>query len=352
MLKMKMIRLLTAALVCAALCCGMCFAQTVPEECLPGTYAFGCFAFDIPLATGLTEDGVYTTRNGSYRVTAMRLDAPAADETTASAAAQALYGSGISLELGENGVYSASATDGYDFYRIYVKDETALMARCSVLHNLTLFDKHIAVLDEPVWGDEADAPVQADPALVAQYLPFGTSASSVGHDLTTWKTALESMLSSGEYGIFWDQPQYADETHDAVTGFITALNRTVTIVYTREGEQVESIQWFAFLSTASESIDLYNATMTSCETGAAIVTAMYFADMDLDGAKMSANIAALQNGFTNLQSWMNAIATDTLLVPPLLESSTMFFGREFSLRIVTDPVHGHRVEGCIRLADQ
>jgi len=79
---------------------------------------------------------------------------------------------------------------------------------------------------------------------------------------------------------------------------------------------------------------------------------MYFADMDLDGAKMSANIAALQNGFTNLESWMNAIATDTLLAPPLLESSTMFFGREFSLRIVTDPVHGHRVEGCIRLADQ
>ena len=345
---MKTIKSLIAAILCAVILFAACYADTSASECLHGTYAFGCFAYDIPFVTGFTEDGGYATHNGNYGVKALRLEAPADDET-AKAAAQELYGAEVELTLGEDGVYRASITGDFSYFRIYIKDETALMLSCAVQSQLASLDKNVVLLDEPVWS-EGGVPVEVDDELVPQYLPFGTEGVE-GHDFATWKQAVEAMLPSGEYGMVWDQPQYADENHNAVSCFIPALSQRVVFVTENASGKVVSVQWSSFLPTDSETIDLYNTAMTACETGAAIATAMFFADMELDMAKMSANVSALQGAFTALQSWMNAVATETLQVPPLLESSTLFIGRDLTLRVTVHPIDGHRIEGCLRTSE-
>ena len=346
---MKTIKMLITAVLCAAMLFSACFAQTAPAQCIPGTFAFGCFAYDIPFVTGVNEDGSYATHNGTYGVKALRLDAPAADEEAAKAAAQQLYGAEVELTLGEDGVYRAEVTGDLSYFRIYIKDDTALMLSCAVQTQLAALDRNVVLLDEPVWSEDG-APAAVGSEYVPLYLPFGTEGVA-GHDLSIWKQAAEAMLPSGEYGMVWDEPQYADENHCAVSCFIPAFSRSVTFVTENESGKVVSVQWSSFLPTDSETIDLYNTTMTSCETGAAISTAMFFADMGLDMAKMSANVAALQGAFTALQSWMNAVATDTLQVPHLLESSTLIIGRDLTLRVTTDPIEGHRIEGCLRTCE-
>lgn len=89
----------------------------------------------------------------------------------------------------------------------------------------------------------------------------------------------------------------ADEQHDALSGYVQALNRSVTLVYSRENSQVQSVQWYTLMSGDSSNADIYANASTAGEAAAAVVTALFFADSGLDMATMGANINALQTEF-------------------------------------------------------
>lgn len=352
----------TLALFLCILCiCSTGFANVADAVPTSGAFAFGCFGYEIPLlyASDLTPQApnAHTSYAASYSVRPVRLDAPVTSAEQALLAAQSILADqDLRIVQGEDGIYRAFVTDTTSaaytqYHRVYILEDTLLLFTSTDPHALLQLDSHMVVLEEPVWGENASQVVSMEELVIPEYLPYGTNSANTGHNVETWQQALAAMLNANTYTIFWDEPQYADEQHDALSGYVQALNRSVTLVYSRENSQVQSVQWYALMSGDSSNADIYASTSTAGEAAAAVVTALFFADSGLDMAAMGANIDALQTEFTKVQSWLNALSTETLQLSGQHESSLEVLGRNLTIRVVADPDNGHRIECCLNAAE-
>ncbi len=350
-------KILAAILVCLLLC-APALAQGAEMQFISGAFAYGCFGYEIPFLYENDQvqqtPGEHIAVAASYDVQGYRLSAPVSDL----AAAQAIVGETLGdvakdavLREGEDGVYSAFFADGsaYAAYycNVFVKDDTLLFFRSASAQAMHELREHVILLDESVWSEDG-FPVSMPDQQIAPYLPFALGVANLDVSLENLQSAMTGMLSKGELGVYWDEPQSIDDVYNGVSCHIQALGCGMTVVYSRETSDVESIQWYSLLNGDAANYDIYEAANNAGQTGAAALTALFFAENELDMAKMGARVGELQSAFTVVQSWLSAVSNECLILTDVYENSLDILGRKISVRITADTANGHRVEYCLQ----
>jgi len=346
---MKKMQKVISLLLCAAMLCAV--GCTAVGETTPAcnTFAFGCFAYRVPFLNDTQQqDGttVHSTSIGNYTVTACHLDAPAADAAAASAAASDILGMELSLAEEDDGVYSAMFQGDYSYYLVLVRDDTFLSFAVTNPHYLSLLRRQIVILPESM---TENAPVQAPDAVVPAYLPYEYAQKSMGVTIDNVKAAMSAMLTQGELGVQWDPAVDVDEEYVSVTANLQALGVSVTFVYERESAEVVSVQWYKFLYAGTGNGDLYTEVNVSGQTGAAVYTALLFAKCGLDMNAFAAHVPEVQNAFTELQSWLDAVSTEALNLDDVFDSSTLIVDSMLAMHIQSDKGTGtgNLVQTCL-----
>jgi len=257
-------------------------------------------------------------------------DEPVQDAQAASSAAEAALDMELDLTEGMNGVFSTIVQGDYAHYLVCVKQDTLLCFAMTNSHYLSLLREQLVVLEETA---DAEAPVQAPDAAIPAYLPYEFAVNGMGVTIENVKAAMSAMLSQGEIGVQWETPVDVDENYVCVTANLQALGCCVTVVYERESTDVVSVQWYEFLYAGTNNGDVYTATVEAGQTGAAVYTALLFAKCGLDMNEFGARVPELQNAFTELQSWLDAVSTEALHLENVFESSTLIMDSLLAIRM-------------------
>lgn len=347
---MNTMKRIISILLCMAMLCAMGCSAIGETESAGNTFSFGCFGYRVPFLTGTEQKDdtttVHSTMMGSYTVTALHLEAPMADTLAASAAATDILGMEVSLSEDEKGVYSAMFQGDYSYYLVLVKGDTFLSFAVTNPHYLSLLHRQLVVLPE---NSYTEAPVQDEAVVIPAHLPYEYALKGMGVAIDDVKTAMSAMLTQGELRVAWDPAVAIDETYSCVTAYVQALGVCVSFVYETATSEVVSAQWYKFLYAGTGNGDLYTEAISSGQTGAAVYTALFFAKCGLEMSTFGARMPELEQSFTELKSWLDAVSTEALNLDDVFDSSTLIIDSLLAMHIESDKGSGlgNVVHACL-----